>query len=96
MTSEDFEKSLREQTSRWNTARRSAEGSAIANLQDKYSGKISISDKEVEDFYNNNRQQFVNAREIALAMIAVDPADNSGSGIAMTLRTKLYAKLKDR
>ena len=46
---------------------------AIAKLQDKYNSKISISDKEVEDFYNNNRQQFVNARGVALAMIMVDP-----------------------
>jgi hypothetical protein len=32
---------------------------AICALQDKYSGKIDISDREVEEYYTNNRQQFV-------------------------------------
>ena len=50
-------------------------------LQEKYAGKISISDREVEDYYNANKPQFVNARGVALAMIAVDPADNSKAGI---------------
>jgi len=95
MTSEDFEKSLREQNVSMETLREEARKDlAIANLQDKYSGKISISDKEVEDFYNNNRQQFVNARGVALAMIAVDPADNSGSGIADDAKNEADAKLK--
>ena len=83
MTSEAFEKALREQNISMETLREEARKDlAIASLQDKYSGKISISDKEVEDFYNNNRQQFVNARGVALAMIMVDPADNSASGIS--------------
>jgi len=95
MTSEDFEKSLREQNVSMETLREEARKDlAIANLQDKYSGKISISDKEVEDFYNNNRQQFVNARGVALAMIAVDPADNSASGISDDAKNEADAKLK--
>ena len=95
MTSEDFEKSLREQNVSMETLREEARKDlAISNLQDKYSGKISISDKEVEDFYNNNRQQFVNARGVALAMIAVDPADNSASGIADDAKNEADAKLK--
>ena len=95
MTSEDFEKSLREQNVSMETLREEARKDlAISNLQDKYSGKISISDKEVEDFYNNNRQQFVNARGVALAMIAVDPADNSSSGIADDAKNEADAKLK--
>ena len=81
MTSEDFEKSLKEQNMSMETLREEARKDlAISKLQDKYSGKISISDKEVEDFYANNRQQFVNARGVALAMIMVDPADNSSAG----------------
>ena len=67
---------------------------AIANLQDKYSGKISISDKEVEDFYNGNKAQFVNARGVGLAMIMVDPADNSAQGIANDAKNEADAKLK--
>ena len=82
MTSEDFEKSLKEQNVSMETLREEARKDlAIANLQDKYSGKVSISDREVEDYYTANKQQFVNSRGVALAMIAVDPQDNSGQGI---------------
>ena len=95
MTSEAFEKALREQNISMETLREEARKDlAIASLQDKYSGKISISDKEVEDFYNNNRQQFVNARGVALAMIMVDPSDNSGSGISDDAKNEADAKLK--
>ncbi len=91
MTSEDFEKALREQNISMETLREEARKDlAINNLQDKYNGKISINDKEVEDFYNNNRQQFVNARGVALAMIMVDPADNSQlPAFRTTRRTRL-------
>jgi len=95
MTSEAFEKALREQNISMETLREEARKDlAIASLQDKYSGKISISDKEVEDFYNSNRQQFVNARGVALAMIMVDPADNSASGISDDAKNESDAKLK--
>ena len=64
-------------------------------MQDKYAGKISISDREVEEYYNSNRQQFVNARGVALAMIMVDPADNSAQGITNSdAKNETEAKLK--
>ena len=95
MTSEDFEKSLKAQNLTMEGLREEARKDlAIANLQDKYAGKISISDKEVEDFYNNNRQQFVNARGVALAMIMVDPTDNSAQGIQNDAKSEAEAKLK--
>lgn len=95
MTSEDFEKGLREQNISMETLREEARKDlAITNLQDKYNGKISISDKEVEDFYNANRQQFVNARGVALSMIMVDPADNSRDGISDDAKNEADAKLK--
>jgi len=95
MTSEDFEKSLKQQNLTMEGLREEARKDlAIASLQDKYSGKISISDKEVEDFYNNNRQQFVNARGVALAMIMVDPLDNSAQGIQNDAKSEAEAKLK--
>ncbi|HEY5447048.1 MAG TPA: SurA N-terminal domain-containing protein, partial [Pyrinomonadaceae bacterium] len=95
MTSEDFDKSLKEQNISMETLREEARKDlAIANLQDKYSGKISISDKEVEDFYNGNKAQFVNARGVELAMIMVDPADNSAQGIANDAKNEADAKLK--
>lgn len=95
MTSEDFEKSLKQQNLSMETLREEARKDlAITKLQDKYSGKISISDKEVEDFYAANRQQFVNARGVALAMIMVDPGDNGADGIANDAKNEAEAKLK--
>jgi peptidyl-prolyl cis-trans isomerase SurA len=95
MTQEDFEKGLRAQNMSMETLREEARKDlAISNLQDKYSGKITISDREVEDFYNNNRQQFVNKRGVAIAMIMVDPADNSSTGIADDAKNEADAKLK--
>jgi len=95
MTSEDFEKSLKSQNLSMETLREEARKDlAISKLQDKYSGKISINDKEVEDFYSNNRQQFVNARGVALAMIMVDPSDNTPQGIANDAKNETDAKLK--
>jgi parvulin-like peptidyl-prolyl isomerase len=96
MTDEDFQKSLAQQNISMETLREEARKDvAIKNLQEKYSGKISINDKEVEDFYNNNRQQFVSARGVALAVIIVDPADNSAQGIAQSdAKNDSEAKLK--
>lgn len=95
MTAEDFERNLKEQNMSMETLREEARKNlAISKLQDKYSSKISITNQEVEDFYNNNKQQFVNARGVALAMIMVDPADNSPEGIANDAKNEAEAKLK--
>jgi len=95
MTAEDFEKSLKAQNISAETLREEARKDlAISALQDKYAGKIDISDREVEEYYANNRQQFVKARGVALAMIVVDPADNSAEGIADDAKNETDAKLK--
>ena len=95
MTSEDFEKSLKAQNMSMETLRVEARKDlAIAALQDKYNGKIDISDREVEEYYNTNRQQFKNERGVALAMIMVDPADNSSTGITDDAKNDADAKLK--
>ena len=95
MTAEDFDKSLKAQNMSMETLREEARKDlAIAALQDKYSGKIDISDREVEEFYNKNRDQFVNARGVGLAMIVVDPADNSSTGITDDAKNDADAKLK--
>ena len=81
-TDDDFARQLKEQNVTMEALREEAKKDlAIKALQDKYAGKITISDREVEDYYNANKQQFVNARGVALAMIAVDPEDNSQQGI---------------
>ena len=82
VTQEEYDRQLKEQNMTSEALREEAKKDlAISSLQDKYAGKITISDREVEDYYNTNKQQFVNARGVALAMIVVDPADNSAQGI---------------
>jgi peptidyl-prolyl cis-trans isomerase SurA len=96
MTQEDFEKGLRSQNMSIETLREEARKDlAITNLQDKYNSQIKVSDREVEEFYNSNKQQFVNKRGVALSMIVVDPADNSASGIGIDdAKNEADAKLK--
>ncbi len=95
MTAEDFEKSLKAQNLSMETLREEARKDlAIAALQDKYSGKIDISDREVEDTTTTTAQQFKSARGVALAMIMVDPADNSATGISDDAKNETDAKLK--
>jgi len=95
MTAEDFEKSLKAQNMSMETLREEARKTlAIAALQDKYNGKIDISDREVEEYYNANRQDFRNERGVSLAMIMVDPADNSSTGITDDAKNEADAKLK--
>jgi peptidyl-prolyl cis-trans isomerase SurA len=96
MTDDAFQKSLGEQKLTMESLREEARKDiAIKNLQDKYSSKITVSDKEVEDFYNGNRERFVSARGVALAMIVVDPVDNAAQGIAQNdAKNEAEAKLK--
>ncbi|HTG85715.1 MAG TPA: SurA N-terminal domain-containing protein [Pyrinomonadaceae bacterium] len=95
MTSEDFDKTLAAQNLSMERLRDEARKDlAISALQEKYSQQINIRDGEVEDYYNANRTQFVNARGVALAMIVVDPADNSSQGIKDDAKNETDAKLK--
>ena len=95
MTAEDFDKSLKEQNMSMETLREEARKSlAISSLQDKYNGKINVSDREVEEYYANNKQQFVRGRGVGLAMIMVDPADNSATGIKDDAKDEVAAKAK--
>lgn len=95
MTDDDFQKSLAQQKMTMESLREEARKDiAIKNLQEKYSSKITVNDKEVEDFYNGNRERFVSARGVALAMVMVDPADNSAQGIQNDAKNEAEAKLK--
>jgi peptidyl-prolyl cis-trans isomerase SurA len=95
MTDDDFQKNLAAQNMTEAALREEARKDiAIKNLQDRYSSKITVSNKEVEDFYNNNRERFVSARGVALAMIVVDPADNNPTGITNDAKNEAEAKLK--
>jgi peptidyl-prolyl cis-trans isomerase SurA len=95
MTDEEFARQLKDQSLTMEALREEAKKDlAIKKLQDKYAGKITISDREVEDYYNSNKQQFVNARGVALAMIAVDPLDNTPLGLKNDAKNDTDAKLK--
>ena len=96
MTDDDFKKSLAGQKMTEESYREEARKQmAIQKLQDKYNSKITVNDKEVEDFYNGNRDRFVSARGVTLAMIMVDPADNAKDGITENdAKSDAEAKLK--
>jgi peptidyl-prolyl cis-trans isomerase SurA len=80
MTQEQFQKRLKEQNQTMESLREEARKQiAIQKLQDKTNGKVGLpSDKEVEDFYNANKEQFVSKRGVALAEISVDSQASEG------------------
>ncbi|HEY8205533.1 MAG TPA: SurA N-terminal domain-containing protein [Pyrinomonadaceae bacterium] len=83
MTDEEFARQLKNQNMTMEALREEAKKDlATSKLQDKYAGKITISDREVEDFYTANKASFKNERGARLAVIIVDPADNSAQGIS--------------
>jgi peptidyl-prolyl cis-trans isomerase SurA len=96
MTDDDLQKSLASQNLTMESYRElTRKNIAVQKLQEKYNSKITVSDKEVEDFYNGNRERFVSARGVALAMIMADPADNSSQGITRNdAKSDAEAKLK--
>jgi len=82
ITDEEFARQLKEQNLSVEALREDAKKDiAIQKLQEKYASKVTISDREVEDYYNANKGQFVNSRGVGLGMIVVDPADNAPQGI---------------
>ena len=92
MTEEEYQKMLRESNQTEQSLREVARKQiAVQKLQSKTFGNISISDKEVENFYNSNRQSFVSARGVGLATIMVDPADN---GMQDDAKSEAEAKQK--
>lgn len=95
MTDEEFARQLKDQNMSMEALREETKKDlAINRLQDKYAGKVTISDREVEDYYNANKGQFVNARGVGLAMIVVDPGDNSQQGITDDAKNDADAKTK--
>ena len=95
MTDEEFARQLKSQNMTMEALREEAKKDlAINKLQDKYAGKITISDREVEDYYTANKPKFVNERGVGLAVIIVDPADNSAQGINNDAKGDAAAKAK--
>lgn len=92
MTENDLQAELKKQSMSMETLREEARKDlAIKRLQDKWSAKLMVSDKEIEDFYEKNKAQFNKKRGVALSAIAADPANNE---VADDAKTKAAAKLK--
>jgi peptidyl-prolyl cis-trans isomerase SurA len=95
ISEEEFARQLKEQNMTAEALREeSKKDLAVQKLQDKYSGKVTISDREIEDYYSGNKQLFVNARGVGLAVIIVDPADNSKQGVSDDAKNDTDAKAK--
>jgi hypothetical protein len=95
MTDEEFARQLKEQSMTMEALREEAKKDlAINKLQEKYAGKVTISDREVEDYYNANKDKFVNERGVTLAVIIIDPADNAAQGITNDAKGDADAKAK--
>ena len=94
MTAEDWEKLLKQNNQTEQGIREEARKAlAIQKLQDKAFSKISIRDQEIADFYNANKEQFVNARGVQLADIVADGFD-SGGAYRDDAKTETDAKAK--
>jgi parvulin-like peptidyl-prolyl isomerase len=79
MTAEEWQKFLKDNNLTEEQLREEARKDlAISKLQDKLFGKITIREQEITDFYNSNREQFVNPRGVGLADIVTDPRDSGG------------------
>ncbi len=79
MTQEDYDRFLRESGQTEQAFRESLRRElAMQKLQERAVAQIQISDREVEEAYNNNRAQFVNPRGVSLAVVIVDPQTNQG------------------
>lgn len=65
---------------------------ALQKLQEKITNRVeSPKDKEIEDFYNGNKDQFKNRRGAQLGAIVIDPS-NSGQGDVTTNEDQARAK----
>lgn len=92
LTEDQYQKALKDSGQTEQSVREMARKQlAVQRLLDREFGKIKVSDKEVEDYYNGNREQFVVTRGVELGAIVVDPADN---GLVNDAKGDPEAKLK--
>ncbi len=96
LSAEEFDKQMKqagetEQSWRQNVKKELA----LQKLQEKITGRVeSPKDKEIEDFYNGNKEQFKNKRGAELAAIVIDPT-NSGQGDPTTNQDQANARAKE-
>ena len=103
MTAEEWDKFLKDNNLTDAILREEARKDlAINKLQEKLYGKITIRDQEIVDFFNANKEQYVNPRGVSLADIVADPRDSGTSNPddaksdtdAKVKIDRLYAQLK--
>ncbi|MBA2503444.1 MAG: SurA N-terminal domain-containing protein [Pyrinomonadaceae bacterium] len=93
MTEEEYQRALKENGQTEGGLREELRrDTAIRKLQEKLIGRITISDREVEDFYNTNKEQFVATRGVQLAAIVFDP--NPNEGVKQDVKSEPEAKQK--
>jgi parvulin-like peptidyl-prolyl isomerase len=79
LTEEEYQKMLKDSGQTEGDLREVARKQlAIQKLLEKTVAGVTVSNTEVESFYNTNKQQFVSPRGVALALIAADPFDSQG------------------
>ncbi|HYH86050.1 MAG TPA: SurA N-terminal domain-containing protein [Pyrinomonadaceae bacterium] len=94
MTAEEWEKFLKDNNLTDQILREEARKDlAINKLQEKLYGKITIRDQEIVDFFNANKEQYVNPRGVSLADIVADPRD-SGTSNPDDAKSDTDAKVK--
>jgi parvulin-like peptidyl-prolyl isomerase len=92
LTEEEFQKQIKAQNETEQSLREEARKLlAIQKLEAKYTGSVSISDREVEDYYQRNKESFTLGKGVELAAIVVDPRDNGATDDA---KGEAEAKLK--
>jgi parvulin-like peptidyl-prolyl isomerase len=93
LSAEQFDKKMQEIGETEASAKESIKkGLAIQKLVEKVTSKVDApKDNEIEEFYNSNKDMFVNKRGVKLAAIVIDPS-NSGAGDTTT--DDASAKLK--
>jgi parvulin-like peptidyl-prolyl isomerase len=95
MTDDEFQSRLKEQNMTMEKLRDEARKDlAVKKIQEKWAGKIVVSDQEVESYYNKDKAKFVIERGVRLAVIVVDPADNSAQGFMDDAKGDAAAKAK--
>lgn len=96
VSKEEFEKKMEEAGETEDTLREKLKRElAINKLIDKVAGKVEPpSNKEIEDFYNGNKEAFIKKRGVQLAAIVIDPRDR-GQGDTTTNRESANLKARE-
>ena len=96
ISKEEFEKKMKEAGETEDTLREKLKRElAINKLIDKVAGKVEPpSNKEIEDFYNGNKEAFIKKRGVQLAAIVIDPRDR-GQGDTTTDQESANLKARE-